>query len=101
MIVYNISIKIPWEIEKEWQQWAKEIDIPWIMATDLFHDVKIYRLLDNDEAEGPTFIIQCFTLSLKSYKIFVENFAADHELRVLEKWGNQLVSFRTAMQLVQ
>jgi len=101
MIVYNLSIKVPWEIEIEWLNWVKEIDIPSVMATDLFHDIKIYRLMEADDADGPTYIIQCFTLSLKSYKIFVEHYSRDHEFRTLEKWGNQLVSFRTVMQLVQ
>jgi hypothetical protein len=99
MIVYNISFKIPWEIFDEWQTWEKEVDIPWILATDLFHDVKLYRLLEADDDE-PTFIIQCFTLTLKNYKIFAEDYAADHETRILAKWGDQSVSFRTAMQLV-
>ena len=66
MIVYNITIKIEPAIEAEWINWQKLEHIPEVMATGFFTNYKFYRLLDQDEEDGITYIVQYFTPSIEN-----------------------------------
>ncbi len=100
MIVYNISMKVTPQIEAEWIDWQKQEHIPDIMATGLFTEYKFFRLLEQDETEGITYVIQYFSASLENYKQYINAFAPALREKALAKWGNQFIAFRTIMQVV-
>ena len=100
MIVYNITIKILPAIEAEWIQWQQQEHIPEIMATGLFTEYKFFRLLDQDESEGITYVIQYFGSSPENYHQYINQFAPALREKALAKWGNQFIAFRTVMELV-
>jgi hypothetical protein len=101
MIVYNITIKINPAIETEWIQWQKLEHIPAIMATGLFSGFKFYRLLNQDQQDGMTYIIQYFASSKENYDHYIESFAEQLRQKALEKWGDRFIAFRTIMEAVQ
>jgi len=100
MIVYNVTSKVRWDILEGWVTWQLEQQIPAIMATQLFDDYQFYRLLEQDEEEGPTFVAQFFTSSLDRYHQFVIEFASALQQQGYEKWGNGFISFRTLLESV-
>jgi hypothetical protein len=100
MIVYNITSKVRWDILEAWLAWQLEEQIPAILATELFDDYQLYRLLEQDEDEGPTFVIQFFTTSLERYNQFLTEFAPALQQTGWDKWGNGFISFRTLLQSV-
>ena len=57
MLVYNITIKVDVEIKEEWIAWQMNEHIPEIMSTNLFNDFKVFQLLDQDDEDGPTYVI--------------------------------------------
>jgi hypothetical protein len=101
VIVYNITIKIESQIEKEWVSWQKQEHIPEILATGLFNDGRLFRLLNQEEEEGITYVVQYFTSSLEKYNCYIEKHASKLRKKANEKWGQQFVAFRTLMQLVE
>ena len=98
MIVYNISSKVRWEIVEPWLVWQLEEQIPAVLATKLFDGHQLYRLLEQDEEEGPTFVIQFFTTSMERYQEFVTEFAPALQQAGWEKWGNGFIAFRTLLE---
>jgi hypothetical protein len=100
MIVYNITCKVRWDILETWLAWQLEEQIPAMLATGLFDNHLLYRLLEQDEQEGPTFIIQLFTTSEERYRQFMAQFADDLQRAGWDKWGNGFIAFRTLMQLI-
>ena len=100
MIVYNISQKINKSILKEWLTWQKEVHIPEIMSTGLFSDYKFYKLLDQDEEEGTTYVIQYFSDSRENYDQYVTLFAPMLREKSVKKWGDGVVTFQTVMHVV-
>ena len=100
MIVYNITVKITPAIEADWIQWQKEEHIPEIMASRLFTGYKFFRLLEQEEADGITYIIQYFTSSLENYRQYINKFAPALREKALAKWGDQFIAFRTVMEVV-
>ena len=101
MIVYNITNKVRWEIMEAWLSWQIEEQIPAFLRTGSFDDYQLYRLLDQDEEEGPTFVIQLFTSSTERYDQFMTQFAPALQQAAWDKWGNGFIAFRTLMELVQ
>lgn len=100
MIVYNITSKVRWEIMEGWLTWQVEEQIPAILKTGSFDNYQLYRLLDQDEEEGPTFVIQFFTSKLERYQQFMIEFAPALQQAGWDKWGNSVISFRTLMELI-
>jgi Domain of unknown function (DUF4286) len=100
MIVYNISIKIDTAIEKEWIQWQREEHIPDVMASGQFTDYKFYRLLEQDESDGISYVVQYFAPDIHHYNKYINSFAPSLRQKTLDKWGNKFIAFRTLMQVV-
>jgi hypothetical protein len=100
MIVFNNTIKIDPFIVEAWMQWLLQEHIPEIMALGLFTEWKMYRLLDQDDSEGMTFVLQYFAPSLENYYTYIGEFAPLLQKRSLEKWGDRFVVFHTVMEAV-
>lgn len=100
MIVYNITIKIDPSIEITWLQWQKEEYIPAIMATDQFTHFHFFRLLEQDDSEGATYVMQFFASDMDKYYRYMNEFAPALKQLAYEKWGQRFISFNTVMQIV-
>ena len=98
MIVYNLTMKVEHSIHDTWLLWQKEEHIPDIMATGQFIDYKFYRLLDQDESDGITYVIQYIAPDDKHYKKYVNEFSSSLRQKAAIKWGNRFVTFRTVME---
>ncbi len=100
MIIYNITSKIHPGIETQWLQWQKEEHIPEIMRSGQFTGYNIFRLLEQDDSEGPTYIIQFTTPSSAHYQRYLDEFDSSHRQKAFNKWGDLFIAFRTSMQVV-
>ena len=100
MVVYNITTKVSWQIADEWLKWQQEEHIPEMLATLLFADHKIFKLLELEDDEGPTFTIQFFFSSIEKYNEYMHVHAAHLREISIERWRDNCISFRTVMQLV-
>lgn len=100
MLIYNVTIKVSPAIHESWLEWMKKEHIPEIMATGLFHDYRICRLLDQDDSEGPTYAVQYFTDTLENYHTYLQEHAGLLRQKSFDAFGDQFVAFRTVMQVV-
>ena len=98
MIVYNVTYKVRWDILDKWMAWLRSAHISAHMATGLFDSHRLFRLLEQDEEEGPTYIVQYFTDSPERYRQFMIGFAADLQRDSHDRWGNGFIAFRTLME---
>lgn len=100
MIVYNVTNKVHPDAEVEWVSWQKTEHIPDIMSSGMFTEFRFYRLLDQDESDGITYIIQYFARDKENYERYVSEFAPPLRKKALDRWGNKFIAFRTIMQVV-
>jgi hypothetical protein len=100
MIIFNNTIKVSAEIQHSWLEWMKTVHIPEIMATGLFHDYRICRLLEQDDLDGPTFTVQYFTDTLENYQTYLQEHAARFNQKAFGQFGDRFIAFRTIMQAV-
>lgn len=100
MFVYNSSIKINKEISLQWLQWQREEHIPEIMQTGLFTETKLFELLEPNEEEASTFVIQYFADSRENYNKYIKQFSNNFKQKAFKKWGDNFIAFTTFMKSV-
>ncbi|MBN8879537.1 MAG: DUF4286 family protein [Sphingobacteriales bacterium] len=99
-IVYNVTTKVAEPVADKWLQWMKEEHIPDIIGTGCFTHAVILRLIEVDETEGPTYAVQFFSESKALYNRYIENFSEEKRKTALAKWGSNVISFRSVLQVV-
>lgn len=98
MILYNVTINIDKGVAEEWLQWMKYEHIPDVMATGLFVENKIFRLLEEEDNGGITYAIQYFAASMKDIQIYQINYAPELQAKHNERYADQFVAFRTLLE---
>ena len=101
MIIYNVTVKINRDRAKEWLDWMKHKHVPDVMNTGQFLDSRICKLLDQDEAEDPTYVIQYHCESRKHFDTYLDKFAPALRDEFNTKYKNQFVLFRTLMEILE
>ena len=100
MFIYNITSKIDNGIVTEWIQWQEDVYIPGVMATGFFYDHRFFKLLEQDESEGQSFVLQFFAKIRKYYDHYIQHYATGFHNKVLRKWGDRFIAFSTLLQAV-
>jgi hypothetical protein len=100
MIVYNVTTKITPDIEQPWLLWIKEEHIPDIIGTGCFTHANVFKLLETDDSEGPTYTVQYFAESKSLYNNYTEKFVAAMRQKAFDRWGNKFIAFRSLMQVI-
>ena len=100
MIIYNVTTMVSHAVHDQWLAWMKEEHLPEIMATGLFERNQFMRLMDVDEQQGITYAVQFFASTKENYDSYISNHAPALRLKGTEKWGDQVVGFRTLMKIV-
>ena len=100
MIIYNVTVKVEHGIADAWLNWLKELHIPDIVATGCFTHATVARLIETDDAEGPTFAVQYHAESKALYNRYITSFAEEMRKKAFDKWGNKFIAFRSVMEVV-
>ena len=101
MIVYNVTTKVTHAIQQSWLQWIKEEHIPGIISTGCFTHATVLQLLEIDDSEGPTYVVQYFADNKSQYNLYLEKYAAAMRQKTFAEWGDQFIAFRSVMQVIQ
>jgi len=100
MYIYNITIKVEPHRAEEWLQWMKNIHIPQVLETGNFVESRICKIVNNEDPEDFTFVIQYTCSTLKDYEHYQKNSAPAlrKEMRVI--FGDDAFAFRTLMEVL-
>lgn len=99
MILYNITVNVDSDVHDEWLEWMKEIHIADVLATGMFVEAKLARILA-EEAGGKSYSIQYFAKSMNEYGKYLEEFAPKLQAEHEKKFSGKVVSFRTLLHIV-
>ena len=101
MIVYNITYLVNHAIHDQWLEWMKTEHIPEMLSTGHFERFQILRLKDVDETEGISYAIQFFANNKEEYNAYILKYAPALRLKANERWKEEVIGFRTLMEIVQ
>ena len=100
MIIFNITVNISYQSEKEWVSYMKTTHIPEILATKLPLEVKFFRLLTEIENDGSTYTSQFSFRTMEDFLAYQTHFQADLQEKHHQRFSGQYVSFRTLLEEV-
>lgn len=100
MIIYNVTIKVESDIADEWVQWMKQEHMPDLQNTGLFTDLRLCRLLEQEEAEGVTFSAQYTCDNLDDYNTYISKHAQTMRDKAFSRYGSKFIAFRSVMEVV-
>ncbi len=100
MVIYNVTVKIDTKVHDDWLNWMKAVHVPDVMATGLFDDHRICRILGEDETEGVTYAIQYHCRDLDTFREYQEKHASRLQTEHRQRFPDQYVAFRTLLQEV-
>ncbi|MFM7357517.1 MAG: DUF4286 family protein [Sediminibacterium sp.] len=98
--LYNITTLVVHPIAVDWLNWMKAKHIPEIMKSGCFLEYRFLRLQDQVETEGLTFSLQLLTANREDYERYLREFAPCLREDARQLWGENALSFRTLMQVV-
>ena len=101
MIVYNVTLSIHPEIEKEALTWLKEVHIPEVMETGLFVASNIFKVLEHPQGKSHNSYAVQYTLdSWVKFSEYEEKYAEVMRAKTKEKYGEHILAFRTFLEAI-
>ena len=100
MILYNVTVSVDKSAESEWLDWMKNEHIPEVLATNLFNEHKLLKILQQQEGDSQTYAIRYFLSSMADFETYESSYAATLRSKSQKAFGDKCVAFRTLLQVV-
>ncbi|MEM9990256.1 MAG: DUF4286 family protein [Bacteroidota bacterium] len=101
MLIYNVTIKIDRNIQKEWMRWMRAVHIPKMQREGNFVGHRICKLLGTDERDGFTYAVQYLCPDVGVYRQFQLKKEAQLDQTMLQRFPNQLVHFASVLEILE
>lgn len=99
MIVYNVTVNIDADVHERWIDWMKEVHIPDVMATGLFLESRMLRVLADDEG-GITYAIQYTAADMDHFERYRDEHALRLQAETKKHFDGKFAAFRTLLEVV-
>lgn len=100
MIIYNVTLSLDASIEQEWLSWMRTKHIPDVMATSLFRECKLSRLL-GEEQGGKAYSVMYVAFSQDHLDRYQSAHAAALQEEHTVKFQGKFAAFRTELQIIE
>ena len=98
MFLYNVTVGIDKDVEREWVQWMKNEHIPKVMNTGMFVENKIYKVLHDQDEGTVSYSVQYFAETIDHITLYFDKYAPalldEHRIRFRDKH----VAFMTLLE---
>jgi hypothetical protein len=101
MILYNVTVNVDKDAETEWLSWMRETHIPDVLATGMFLENKLYRILHDSEDGSINYSVQYFAENMDKLNEYMQVHSKKLQQDVQIKFQDRVVSFRTLLQAVE
>jgi hypothetical protein len=99
MIIYNVTVSVDQHVHEEWVLWMKNTHIPDVMATGLFLNSRLVRVLAEEEG-GVTYAVQYTTADMATYERYKNEHAPRLQAETLRLYGGRFHAFRTLLEVL-
>jgi len=98
MILYNVTVSVDPQIHEDWLHWMKTKHIPDVLATGMFIENRLLRVLGTPPEEGMTYSVQYVARSMADYEKYQAQFAKALQAEHTARYRDQFVAFRTLLE---
>ena len=100
MIIYNITSQVSWAVHDAWRAWLTDELIPSVLGTTLFTHYQLVRLMEVDEENGATYALQLHSTDIDAFEEFRNNHLVYLQKKENERWGENVFSFGSLMEVI-
>jgi hypothetical protein len=84
-----------------WLKWINEEHVPFMLKTGAFSQPQVAKVLANETQEGTSFSVQFHIFDMPTLEIWNEQYGEEFEKSCLEKFGTEVLSFSTVLELIR
>jgi uncharacterized membrane protein len=98
MLLYNVTVGIDKEMEKDWLLWMKSYYLPEAMKSKAFLHYRLYKVLTHEDESSVSYSVQYFSDDIQKIITYLNNEGKilSEELRV--KFKDRHVVFNTLLE---
>ncbi|MEP6734930.1 MAG: DUF4286 family protein [Chryseolinea sp.] len=100
MFLYNVTVGIDKDVEREWLEWMREEHIPKVIATGMFKVSKIYKVLHDQDEGSISYSVQFFADTLVHVTTYFEKYAPKLMEEHRKRFRDKHVAFMTLLEEV-
>jgi hypothetical protein len=100
MLLYNVTVGVDKEVEKEWLEWMKTEHILDVLNTKMFVQAKIYKVLHEDDSSSVSYSTQYFAETLSHVEEYLDKHAPALREEMNKRFHGRHVAFRTLLEEV-
>jgi hypothetical protein len=101
MLIYNVTAHVENLIERAWLEWMEQEHIPEMLATKKFTKTKIFKIITDQDTGGVSYSAQYYCKNREKFKAYLKENAPLLRQKVQDKFGEQILFFRSELQLIQ
>ncbi len=99
MIVYSVTVNIDEEVHLDWLAWMKNKHIPDVMATQIFKEYRLLKVISRNEGEeGTSYNIQYSCPSMADLHAYQVKHAPALQKEHSDRYEGKFVAFRTLLE---
>ena len=98
MIIYNSTFFVDQQVEQEWLEWFKEIQIGNYLESLHFDGARFSKILSNEQEGVSSYAMQLFCENQEKLNLFKKDILPYLQSESLRKFGSKVLSFETEMQ---
>ena len=100
MIIYNVTVNVDESIHNDWLNWMQNKHINDVLATGLFTNAKMVRVVVEEEMGGTTYAVQYFTDSRAKLEDYYQNHAPRLRKEGVQLFADKMLAFRTELEVI-
>ena len=100
MIIYNVTVNVDESIHNDWLNWMQNKHINDVLATGLFTNAKMVKVVVEEEMGGTTYAVQYFTDSRSKLVDYYQNHAPRLRQEGLQLFADKMLAFRTELEVI-
>ena len=101
MFIYNVTAHVEPSVENVWLDWMEQNHIPEMIATQKFTHSKIFKIIKDQDTGGVSYAVQYYCEHRQDYEAYLKEDARRLRQKTQAKFGEQILFFRTELQLIQ
>lgn len=101
MVLLNTTFHVHNSVTAEFIDWVYRTYIPKAMASGLFTDPIVSRILVETDPEGTSYAVQLRTNSHEKACQWHDNDAGDLKTGLAQKYGERILHFTTFMEIIK
>jgi len=101
MYIYNVTVHVDEKIHQKWLSWMREKHIADVLSTGKFSKALLTRILTEEDLGGISYSVQYTAESRQALDLYYLEDAQRLRKEVTALFGEQVLAFRTELEVIE